>query len=194
MGQLQRPPKQKPVIDRSGQFDRARTVAESLNVVSIYSDVDPGLRTDADVVFGEDFGSQRIVKEWPMEMIEILRAAVKQGASDVHLLIGRPPMTRLNGEMMELAGFDVLTAEESKRVIYSILYDEQKQNFEEKLELDCSFAISGLARFRVNVLLQMNGIECVIRVISSKIPTPDEIKLSPAVLGIGQPCLAVWCS
>lgn len=117
-----------------------------------------------------------------MEMIEILRAAVKQGASDVHLLIGRPPMTRLNGEMMELAGFDALTAEESKRIIYSILYDEQKQNFEEKLELDCSFAISGLARFRVNVLLQMNGIECVIRVISSKIPTPDEIKLTPAVL------------
>jgi twitching motility protein PilT len=68
-----------------------------------------------------------------MEMIEILRTAVKQGASDVHLLIGRPPMTRLNGEMMELAGFDVLTAEESKRIIYSILYDEQKQNFEEKL-------------------------------------------------------------
>lgn len=46
------------VIDRSGQFDRARKVAESLNVVSIYSDVDPGLRTDADVILGEDFGSR----------------------------------------------------------------------------------------------------------------------------------------
>ncbi len=45
------------VIDRSGQFERARTVAESLNVVSLYSDVDPGLRTDVDVILGEDFGS-----------------------------------------------------------------------------------------------------------------------------------------
>jgi twitching motility protein PilT len=117
-----------------------------------------------------------------MEMIEILRAAVKQGASDVHLLVGRPPMTRVNGDMVELMGFEVLTAEESKRIIYSILYDEQKQIFEENLELDCSFAIPGLARFRVNVLLQMNGIDCVIRVISSRIPTPDEIKLSPAAL------------
>jgi hypothetical protein len=45
------------VIDRSGQFERARTVAASLNVVSIYSDVDPGLRTDVDVILGEDFGS-----------------------------------------------------------------------------------------------------------------------------------------
>jgi twitching motility protein PilT len=117
-----------------------------------------------------------------MEMIEILRAAVKQGASDVHLLVGRPPMTRVNGDMVELMGFEALTPEESKRIIYSILYDEQKQIFEEHLELDCSFAIPGLARFRVNVLLQMNGIDCVIRVISSRIPTPDEIKLSPAAL------------
>jgi twitching motility protein PilT len=117
-----------------------------------------------------------------MEMIEILRAAVKQGASDVHLLIGRPPIVRLNGEMTELAGLEPLTAEESKRMIYSILYDEQRQKFEENLELDCSFSIPGLARFRVNVLLQMNGIECVIRVVSSKIPTPDEIKLTPAIL------------
>ncbi|MBL0058178.1 MAG: type IV pilus twitching motility protein PilT [Elusimicrobia bacterium] len=115
-------------------------------------------------------------------MIDILRAAVKQGASDVHLLIGRPPMTRLNGEVQELAEFPPLSAEESKRIVYSILYEEQKQRFEEELELDCSFAISGLARFRVNVLLQMNGIECVIRVISSKIPTPDDIKLTDAVL------------
>jgi twitching motility protein PilT len=117
-----------------------------------------------------------------MEMIDILRAAVKQGASDVHLLIGRPPMTRLNGEVQELAEFPPLSAEDSKRIVYSILYEEQKQRFEEELELDCSFAISGLARFRVNVLLQMNGIECVIRVISSRIPMPDEIHLTNAVL------------
>ncbi|MBK6880773.1 MAG: type IV pilus twitching motility protein PilT [Elusimicrobia bacterium] len=117
-----------------------------------------------------------------MDMIDILRAAVKQGASDVHLLIGRPPFVRRNGEVMELNGFAAVTAEESKRLVYSLLYDEQKQRFEQDLELDCSVAIPGLARFRVNVLLQMNGIECVIRVVSSKIPTADEIKLPPTVV------------
>jgi twitching motility protein PilT len=117
-----------------------------------------------------------------MEFIDILRLAVKQGASDVHLVIGKPPMARVNGEVLELPGFEVLTAEESKRLIYSILYDEQKQKFEEHLELDCSFSVSGLARFRVNVLMQRAGVEAVLRIISSKIPDPDTLRLPPAVL------------
>jgi twitching motility protein PilT len=117
-----------------------------------------------------------------MEMIDVLRSGVKQGASDVHLLIGRPPMIRRNGEVMEMMDFPAISAEDSKRLIYSVLYDEQKQRFEQDLELDCSFAVAELARFRMNVLLQMNGVECVIRVISSKIPTGEEIGLTPAVL------------
>lgn len=117
-----------------------------------------------------------------MEMIDILRLAVKQGASDVHLLIGRPPMTRVHGEVLDMPGLPALTSEEAKRLIYSMLYDEQKQKFEQNLELDCSFSIAGLARFRVNVLMQINGIEAVLRVIASKVPAPDEIKLSPAIL------------
>ncbi|HND64165.1 MAG TPA: type IV pili twitching motility protein PilT, partial [Elusimicrobiota bacterium] len=100
-------------------------------------------------------------------MIDILRLAVKQGASDVHLLIGRPPMTRVHGEVLDMPGLPALTSEEAKRLIYSMLYDEQKQKFEQNLELDCSFSIAGLARFRVNVLMQINGIEAVLRVIAS---------------------------
>ncbi len=117
-----------------------------------------------------------------MEMIDILRQAVKQGASDVHLLIGRPPMTRVHGEVIDLPGLRPITAEDSKLLIYSMLYDEQKQKFEQNLELDCSFSVAGLARFRVNALMQINGVEAVLRVISSKIPTPDDIKLAPSIL------------
>ena len=62
-----------------------------------------------------------------MEFIDILRMAVQQGASDVHILVGKPPLVRITGEITELAGFPVVTAEESKRLIYSILYEEQKQ-------------------------------------------------------------------
>jgi twitching motility protein PilT len=117
-----------------------------------------------------------------MEFIDILRIAVKQGASDIHLFIGKAPMVRINGEVIELEGFPALNAEESKRLVYSILYDEQKQRFEEHLELDCSFAVTNLARFRVNVLMQRSGVECVLRVISSKIPDPDSLKLPLSVL------------
>jgi len=117
-----------------------------------------------------------------MEFVEILRKAVEMGASDVHLVIGKPPMARSKGLIVPIEGFQVVTAEESKRLIYSILYDEQKQRFEEDLELDCSFAVTGLARFRVNVLVQRLGVEAVLRVISSDIPSAESIGLSKIIM------------
>ncbi|MHB9154969.1 MAG: type IV pilus twitching motility protein PilT [Endomicrobiales bacterium] len=117
-----------------------------------------------------------------MEMIEILKAGVQRGASDVHMLIGRPPMVRIRGNIAPLDDFPVLTAEESKRLVYSLLSDEQKAAFERNLELDCSFSLPEVSRFRVNVLLQKNGVEAVLRVISSQIPAADDLKLSPSIL------------
>ena len=105
-----------------------------------------------------------------MELIEILKAVVSSGASDAHLVIGKPPIMRLNGEIKEVPGFPVLSAEESKRLVYSILYDEQRAKLEANWELDCSFSATGLSRFRVNAFVQKNGVEAVMRVISSKIP------------------------
>ncbi len=116
-----------------------------------------------------------------MELIEILKTAVEKGASDIHLVIGKPPMMRVNGVIQELPAAPKITAEESKRLIYSVLYDEQRARFEANWELDCSFAIPQVARFRVNVLVQKNGVEAVLRVITSRIPTPEELRLPPAV-------------
>ncbi|MBI5242173.1 MAG: type IV pilus twitching motility protein PilT [Elusimicrobia bacterium] len=118
-----------------------------------------------------------------MELVEVLKQAVGAGASDIHIVIGKPPMMRLDGAMQEIPGFTVITAEDAKRLIYSILYEEQRARFEENWELDCSFAVRGFARFRVNVLLQKNGVEAVMRVITSKIPTPEQLRLTPAVTG-----------
>ena len=117
-----------------------------------------------------------------MELVEVLKTAVQTGASDIHLVIGKPPMMRLNGEIAEIPGFPKITPDESKRLIYSILYEEQRAKFEEHWELDCSFSISGFARFRVNVLLQKNGVEAVMRVISTKIPTPEQLRLPQSVV------------
>lgn len=115
-------------------------------------------------------------------MTDILKTAVQRGASDVHLVIGNKPMIRVRGSVTAIDEFPVVTAEESKRLIYSILFDAHKQKFEETMELDCSFSLPGVSRFRVNVLMQKNGVEAVLRVISSKIPAPEELGLSPAVL------------
>lgn len=117
-----------------------------------------------------------------MEMIEILTSAVKLNASDVHIVINKPPMVRIRGELVPLPDYPAVSAEESKRLIYSILYDEQKRRFEEEHELDCSIQIAKLARFRVNVFLQKYGVEAVLRVIPSQIPTPEEIGLTPEIV------------
>ncbi len=116
-----------------------------------------------------------------MELVEMLKAAVQAGASDIHIVIGKPPLMRVSGEIVEITGFAKINAEESKRLIYSILYEEQRAKFEETWELDCSFAVTGLSRFRVNVLLQKNGVEAVMRVITSKIPTPEQLRLPKSV-------------
>ncbi len=116
-----------------------------------------------------------------MELVEVLKTAVQAGASDIHLVIGKPPLMRVSGEIAEIPGFAKINGEESKRLIYSILYEEQRAKFEETWELDCSFAVTGLSRFRVNVLLQKNGVEAVMRVISSKIPTPEQLRLPKSI-------------
>ncbi|MEK7234447.1 MAG: type IV pilus twitching motility protein PilT [Elusimicrobiota bacterium] len=116
-----------------------------------------------------------------MELVEILKTAVEAGSSDIHLVIGKPPLMRVNGEMTEIPGFAKIMPDESKRLIYSILYEEQRAKFEETWELDCSFAVTGLSRFRVNVFLQKNGVEAVMRVINSKIPTAEQLRLQKSV-------------
>ncbi|MEK7389585.1 MAG: type IV pilus twitching motility protein PilT [Elusimicrobiota bacterium] len=116
-----------------------------------------------------------------MELVEVLKTAVQAGASDIHIVIGKPPLMRLNGQIDEIPGFSKINPEESKRLIYSILYEEQRAKFEETWELDCSFAVTGLSRFRVNVLLQKNGVEAVMRVITSKIPTAEQLRLPKSI-------------
>lgn len=105
-------------------------------------------------------------------------------ASDIHLVIGCPPMVRCSGQMTPLTQFPVLTPEESKRIIYSMLYKEQIQRFEEHLEFDSSFAIPGISRCRVNVLMQKNGVESVMRLIPDIIPPPEALRLTPSIMAL----------
>lgn len=119
-----------------------------------------------------------------MEMIDIIKSAIEANASDIHLLIGNPPMIRQHGQIIPLEQFPPLTMEKSKELIYSMLYEDQICRFEENLELDSSFEIPGVSRFRVNVLRQKNGVEAVLRVISSEIPDPKSIGLTESIVNL----------
>ena len=117
-----------------------------------------------------------------MEMIEILKAAVQKGASDLHLVIGQPPMIRQDGELKPMKEFPMLSAEESRRLVFTLLSDEQRARFEKDWELDFSVTVDQVSRFRTNALIQKNGVEAVLRVIANKIPSAEELQLPQVIV------------
>jgi len=118
------------------------------------------------------------------ELTEILKTIVQSGASDLHLVVGKPPMARLQGLMQAVPGLPALGAEDLQNMLYSVLSETQRASFEEKWELDGSFSLPGAARFRLNAFRQKSGIGAVFRVIPTKIPTPAEIGLMPAIANL----------
>lgn len=119
-----------------------------------------------------------------MELMNIFKTAIEMGASDIHITPYKPPMMRIKGDMMPIINDAILTPEQTRAIIYGLLSDSQKAKFEENLELDCSFAIKGISRFRLNVFLSKNGLEAVARIIPSKIPRPEDIGLNKEITDI----------
>jgi twitching motility protein PilT len=107
----------------------------------------------------------------------------QQGASDLHLSTGAPPTFRLNGEMVKLKSPE-LTAEQCKALIFEILNEKQIKLFTDNWELDCSYSLEGVGRFRVNVFQQRLGMGAVFRIIPTKIKTVQELKLPDSILDI----------
>src|SRR3989440_9062888 len=111
---------------------------------------------------------------------ELLKTTVEVGGSDLHLTTDSPPQVRVHGELRRLQ-LPNLTPADTKQLVYSVLTDAQKKRFEETMELDFSFGIKGLARFRCNVFNQRGAVGAVYRLIPEKIRTFGELGL-PAVL------------
>ncbi|HBL16353.1 MAG TPA: type IV pili twitching motility protein PilT [Elusimicrobia bacterium] len=116
------------------------------------------------------------------ELVEVLTAGVQKGASDVHFVVGKPPLVRIHGDIVPLEGLAPLTADDAKKMIYSVLYDDQRARFEEQWELDTSLSVPNVSRFRVNVYQQRKGVGAVFRVIPAKIPSPKDLGLMPSVV------------
>jgi twitching motility protein PilT len=111
---------------------------------------------------------------------ELLKTTVELNGSDLHLTTATPPQVRVHGKLQRLEHPE-LTAAETKQLAYSVLTDQQKKRFEETLELDFSFGIKGLARFRCNLFNQRGAVAAVYRLIPERIRTFEELNL-PQVL------------
>ncbi len=114
-------------------------------------------------------------------MHDLLTILVERGASDLHITTGTYPQLRLHGKLSSLTQFEQLMPPDTQRLAYSVLNEAQKQKFEEDNELDLSFGIQGLARFRCNVYRQRGAVACAIRVIPTKIKSFSELGL-PAIV------------
>ena len=113
-----------------------------------------------------------------MDITELLAFSAKQGASDLHLSAGLPPMIRVDGDVRRI-NLPPLEHQEVHALIYEIMNDKQRKDYEEFLETDFSFEVPGVARFRVNAFNQNRGAGAVFRTIPSKVLTMED-------LGMGQ--------
>lgn len=121
-------------------------------------------------------------QEGDLPIDEILTEMVRLGASDVHLTTGTTPMVRINGSLKALDGFGQVMPEGLRRTLYAFLTQKQREKFETNLELDLSYSVRGLARFRVNLYQQRESIGAAFRVIPYEIK-PLEALGVPAVVG-----------
>src|SRR5215204_2631241 len=113
---------------------------------------------------------------------DLLKEMVGMQGSDLHLSIGSKPQTRVHGELEQMMTHADLTPTDTKSLAYSVLTDAQKKRFEETKELDFSFGIRGLARFRCNVFNQRGAVAAVYRVIPELIKSFGDLGL-PQVIG-----------
>jgi twitching motility protein PilT len=113
-------------------------------------------------------------------MHQLLKAMIEKGASDLHITTGTPPQLRIDGKLHPLK-MPPLSPQETKQICYSVLTDAQKHRFEETNELDLSFSVQKLSRFRGNIFVQRGNVGGAFRAIPFKILTFEELNLPPVV-------------
>jgi twitching motility protein PilT len=111
---------------------------------------------------------------------ELLEQMVKMNASDLHLTVGAPPVVRVDGKLTRLQ-MDPLTSEMTKKLSYSMLNEKQKLKFEQQSELDFSFGIESMSRFRCNMFMQRGNIAVVLRQIPYRVPSFEELGLPKVI-------------
>src|SRR5258707_10398476 len=116
-----------------------------------------------------------------LSLSELLRKLSELGGSDLHITTGSAPQVRVDGHLRPLEGYRLMTAADTKQLAYSVLTDAQKHRFEENLELDFSFGVKGLSRFRANLFNQRGAVGAVFRAIPYEIKAFEDLGLPPIV-------------
>src|SRR5436853_4938160 len=116
-----------------------------------------------------------------LSLSELLHKLSEMGGSDLHVTTGTAPLSRVHGEVRPLDGYRPLSSSDTKQLAYSVLTDAQKHRFEENMELDFSFGVKGLSRFRANVFNQRGAVCAVFRAIPYEIKSFDDLGLPPVV-------------
>lgn len=111
---------------------------------------------------------------------DLLEMMMKKKASDLHITVGTPPQIRVDGKLQKLP-MEALTPEETKKLAYSIMSEKHRQKFEEKSELDLSFGIENLSRYRCNVFMQRGNVAVAIRQIPFRVPSFEELGLTKVI-------------
>jgi len=117
-------------------------------------------------------------------MDDLFQIMKKNNASDIHLTVGVPPVLRIQGKLYQLGQYEALTPEVAQRLIYSIMTDDQKQQFEETLECDFSFGLKSLGRLRVNVYKQKGCVAAALRSIPNEFKSFEELGLPMVVYNL----------
>lgn len=117
----------------------------------------------------------------PISLSDLLKKLIEMGGSDLHLTTNTPPQVRVSGHLRPVEGVRPLTSADTKSLAYSVLTDAQKHRFEENLELDFSFGVRGLSRFRANLFNQRGAVGAVFRAIPYEIKSFEDLGLPPVV-------------
>jgi len=122
-----------------------------------------------------------MIKDYQVELFELLEVVGKQNASDLHISVGRHPTLRIDGDLIPLVKKPIITPEDAQGLVLALLNEEQKQRFLKEKELDFAYSYKDKARFRVNVFFQQGYMGASLRFLPFKIKTLKELSL-PSVL------------
>lgn len=116
-----------------------------------------------------------------LELRDMFTKMVAAGASDLHLVVDAPPQLRIRGELQTIDGYGPLTPEETRELVFGILTNEQRQKLEVQWEIDFSYAVPGLSRWRVNAFFQRGAVGAAFRIIPEKIRALSDLKVPDSV-------------
>ncbi|MFH1656688.1 MAG: type IV pilus twitching motility protein PilT [Candidatus Nealsonbacteria bacterium] len=119
--------------------------------------------------------------DYSSKLKDLLEITLSQKASDLHISVNHPPILRITGKLVPLIKRSKITAEDSQGIAFALMTEEQKQRFLKDKEIDFSYSLQKMARFRVNIFYQRGYISCALRLIPIKISTIEDLNLPPIV-------------